>query len=58
VVSFIPQPLNTEGKNPSIHWIGGWMGPRAGLNVMEKRKMLAPLKNLTLVILPITSSLY
>jgi hypothetical protein len=23
---------------PNTHWIGGWVGPRAGLNAVEKRK--------------------
>jgi hypothetical protein len=25
---------------PSTHWIGGWVGPRTGLDNMEKRKFL------------------
>jgi hypothetical protein len=25
---------------PGIHWIGGWMGPRTGLDDVEKRKFL------------------
>jgi hypothetical protein len=25
---------------PGNHWIGGWVGPRAGLDDMEKRKFL------------------
>jgi hypothetical protein len=29
-------------KEPSARWIGGWVGPRAGLDVWEKRKSLAP----------------
>jgi hypothetical protein len=28
------------GKVPSTHWIGGWVGPRAGLDYMEKWKFL------------------
>jgi hypothetical protein len=28
------------GKTPGIHWIGGWVGPRAGLDDMERRKPL------------------
>jgi hypothetical protein len=23
--------LCPRGKNPDTHWIGGWVGPRAGL---------------------------
>jgi hypothetical protein len=26
--------------NPRTHWIGGWVGPRAGLDEMEKRELL------------------
>jgi hypothetical protein len=26
--------------NPGIHWIGGWMGPTAGLDNVGKRKFL------------------
>jgi hypothetical protein len=33
VNSFILYDLNT-------HWIGGWVGPRAGVDDMEKRKFL------------------
>jgi hypothetical protein len=32
------------------HWIGGWVGPTAGLNGMEKRKSLVPAGKGTLVI--------
>jgi hypothetical protein len=28
-------------KCPHIRWIGDWMGPRAGLNMKDKRKILA-----------------
>jgi len=24
------------GRAPGTHWIGGWMGPRAGLDAVEK----------------------
>ena len=27
-----------SGLNPATHCIGGWLGPRAGLNDLEKRK--------------------
>jgi hypothetical protein len=29
------------GLFPGIHWIGGWVGPSASLDDMEKRKFLA-----------------
>jgi hypothetical protein len=25
---------------PGTHWVGGWMGPRIGLDDVEKRKIL------------------
>jgi hypothetical protein len=27
------------GKSPGTHWIAGWMGPRAVLNAVVKRKI-------------------
>jgi len=33
-------PLGKEP--PDTHWIGGWVGPRAGLDVMVKRKISNP----------------
>jgi hypothetical protein len=29
-------------KYLSTHWIGGWVGPRTGLDYMKKRKFLPP----------------
>jgi hypothetical protein len=29
---------------PSTHWVGGWVGPRAGLDDVEKRKFLTLLR--------------
>jgi hypothetical protein len=29
------------------HWIGGWVGPRASLDDVEKRKYLVPARNRT-----------
>jgi hypothetical protein len=28
--------------SPGTHWIGGWMGPRVGLNAVAKRKIPSP----------------
>jgi hypothetical protein len=30
----------TQGKNPDAHWIGAWMGPKAGLCVLEKPRIV------------------
>jgi hypothetical protein len=33
----------TPGKRASgTRWIGGWVGPRAGLDAMDRRKILPP----------------
>jgi hypothetical protein len=40
VVSFTPLPLNPRERAPGTHWIGGWLGPRAGLDDVENRKFL------------------
>jgi hypothetical protein len=40
MVSFTPQPLYPRGKSPDTHWIRGWVGRRAGLDNLEKRKFL------------------
>jgi hypothetical protein len=40
-LSFTPRPLYPRGNSPpGTHWIAGWVGPRAGLDDMEKWKFL------------------
>jgi hypothetical protein len=39
VVNLTPRLLNPRGKSPSIRWIGGWMGLRASLDAVDKRKI-------------------
>jgi hypothetical protein len=39
---FIPR----EGA-PATHWIGGWVGPRAGLDTVAKKKFPAPAETRT-----------
>jgi hypothetical protein len=35
----------TDGKRaPGIHWIGGYLGPSAGLDAVVKRKTMCPLR--------------
>jgi hypothetical protein len=36
-----------QGRSPSTHWMGGWVGPRAGLGDMEK--ILDPTGTQTLI---------
>jgi hypothetical protein len=30
------------GKEPLVHWIGGWMGPRAVVDAVVKKKIPSP----------------
>jgi hypothetical protein len=39
MVSFTPRPLYLWGNNPSTHWIGGWVDPRAGSYFVAKIKI-------------------
>jgi hypothetical protein len=32
--------LPTGERAPGTHWIGGWVGPRTGLDAMQRRKIL------------------
>jgi hypothetical protein len=42
VVNFTSRPLYLRGKSPFTNRTGGWVGPRAGLDVTEKRKISFP----------------
>jgi hypothetical protein len=35
-----PAALYPRERTPGTHWIGGWMGPRAGLDAGARRKIL------------------
>jgi len=39
VASFMLQPLYSEARATSTHWIGGWVGPIADAEAMVKRKI-------------------
>jgi len=48
MLSFTPHPLYPWGKDPRTHWIGGWTGPKAGLDRMMMRKIFPdPARNQT-----------
>jgi hypothetical protein len=51
-----PGHFTPRERNPGTHWIGGWVGARAGLDALSKRKFPAPAGNPTLNIQ--SSSLY
>jgi hypothetical protein len=46
VVSFTPRPLYPQGKSTGTDWIGGWVGPRAVLDAVVKRKILSTRREL------------
>jgi hypothetical protein len=37
-----PGRFTPRERVPSIHWIGGWVGPRAVLDTVMKRKIPSP----------------
>jgi hypothetical protein len=37
-----PGRFTSGERAPVIHWIGGWVGSRTGLDVVEERKFLPP----------------
>jgi hypothetical protein len=48
VLASRPGRFTPGGRSPpGVHWIGGWVGPRTGLEDMERRKVL-PLPGLEL----------
>jgi hypothetical protein len=38
-----PCSFTPEDRAPVTHWIGGWLGPRAGLDDVEKSKFFPQL---------------
>jgi hypothetical protein len=40
VVGLTPWPLYPRGKILGTDWIGGWVDPRAGLDIMEERRLM------------------
>ena len=42
VVSLRPRPLPRGKGAPITHWRGGWVDPRAGVDVLETRHIICP----------------
>jgi hypothetical protein len=51
----VPRPgcFAYEEGAPGTHWIGGWVGPRFGLDVVYNRKSPVPAGNRTSAVLPL-----
>jgi hypothetical protein len=41
-VNFTSSRLALLGRTPGTHWIGGWVGLRAGLDILEKNESCFP----------------
>jgi hypothetical protein len=54
VVSFTLWTLYLEKEVPGTHWIGGWVGPIAGLDAMRREESVAPSGDQTLMVQPVT----
>jgi hypothetical protein len=57
----LPSHFTPREKAPGTHWIGDWVGPRAILDVVVKRKIPNPHQELnprTPIIQPITINNY
>jgi len=51
-----PGHFTPRERDPGTHWIGGWVGPRASLDMVLKRKIPSPCQALNpnhLVIQPV-----
>jgi hypothetical protein len=51
--AFTPRPLYPEKRNPGIHWIGGCVGPKSGVDAVVKRKIQALAGNRSLIVQPL-----
>jgi hypothetical protein len=51
-----PGRFTQRERAPGTHWIGGWVGPRAVLDAVVKRKIPSPLRESkpgTLIVQPV-----
>jgi hypothetical protein len=53
VVNFTPWLFYPQRKDPSTHYIEDWVGPKANLDVLNKRKILPLLGFKSWVVQPI-----
>jgi hypothetical protein len=48
-----PAPLPPGERTAGTRWVGGWVGPRAYLDAVKKRKSLSPAANRTPAVQPV-----
>jgi hypothetical protein len=56
-----PGRFTPRERAPGTHWIGGWVGPRAVVDAMVKRKIPSPRRESnprTPIVQPVASALY
>jgi hypothetical protein len=58
VASFTARSLYPQKRAPATYWIRGWVGPRAGLDAMVKRKNSQPLPEFEPPIIKLETSRY
>jgi hypothetical protein len=51
-----PGRFTPRKRAPGIHWIGGWVGPRAVLDAVVKRKIPSPCQDSNPIVQPVASS--
>jgi hypothetical protein len=45
-----PGRFTPRGRSPGTHWIGGWVGPRAVLDVVVERKIVVASRSFIYII--------
>jgi hypothetical protein len=53
VVHFKPQTLYHRGRVPGTHWIGGSVGPKAGMDAVEQTDISSPCRESTPAVQPV-----
>jgi hypothetical protein len=54
----VPAALPNRERAPNIHWIGGWVDPRANLDMVLRRKIPSPCRESNtdhLIVQPVAS---
>jgi hypothetical protein len=49
----LPGHFTPEERAPGTHWLGGWVGPKVGLDVVANKQNSTPAMNRTPVVQPV-----